>query len=447
MRVKTYVTWKELNGGVPSTLAELRNYLSRYGRDSVLYVCSALNCLLRFWDDPGIDEKVHTQFLGACFPAHIANQLSALCAGGGRAVFTRPQLLFVMKEACLNSPENGADPRALPFLGGIGIPLLMANDHLHYPIADSLRGVPDRLSALASFIPLAEHSALDAFAPRAARSAYILNTVVPELSGHPAFVDLDSAFRAATGVGCSMFQALIFGVMSKYFDLRPQDLAETPDAFLLPREFLALPSIPNQDRECFFAAVTSDGDALAACIRARDYGPMDFTCFKNHTMLKTKEGIFPVDPVFLAEKIDSGIFWGAFKGIQNEGDRSKLSIFWGAVFHRYVEHLLRSTADPRINRVVVSPRFESDDAEACDVLILSGSEAVMIECKGATFTAEAKYSGDTQLLDAELEKKLKYGKQLARSIGRLFGCLRFLPFRMLRLRLRAWALVVRFIKS
>ena len=53
--------------------------------------------------------------------------------------------------------------------------------------------------------------------------------------------------------------------------------------------------------------------------------------------------------------------------------------------------------------------------------VVCGSDAIFIESKGATFSAAAKYGGDPELLQAEIEVKLIKGlKQLASAIVKVF---------------------------
>jgi hypothetical protein len=68
--------------------------------------------------------------------------------------------------------------------------------------------------------------------------------------------------------------------------------------------------------------------------------------------------------------------------------------------------------------------------EAFDTAILEGSRFVALEYKGGFLALDAKYSLNMRLLQRDLNKKIVKGcRQLARSIGKLFG---IVPARKLR---------------
>ena len=78
------------------------------------------------------------------------------------------------------------------------------------------------------------------------------------------------------------------------------------------------------------------------------------------------------------------------------------------------------------NRFYPSPRYENGD-EICDAIVICGSDAVFLEYKGSTFTAESKYKGDLTELAAEIadnligtETKRKGIRQLANAILNVF---------------------------
>ncbi len=103
MNLRTYVTWCELHGGVPSSAQEFRERLTRYSRSSVVYICAVINNLLRTWDLNALDPKSQRLFIDAAFPADVARPLVEMVAhpNNERAVFFRTQLMYVAKQACI----------------------------------------------------------------------------------------------------------------------------------------------------------------------------------------------------------------------------------------------------------------------------------------------------------------------------------------------------------
>lgn len=88
---------------------------------------------------------------------------------------------------------------------------------------------------------------------------------------------------------------------------------------------------------------------------------------------------------------------------------------------------MSESVDGKTNVYCPSPVYEARDEQVCDAIVVCASSALIMEFKGSTFTAKAKYSGDKDLLSSEIDSKLvKSGKQkkgvrqLANAIHRLF---------------------------
>jgi len=102
--------------------------------------------------------------------------------------------------------------------------------------------------------------------------------------------------------------------------------------------------------------------------------------------------------------------------------------FWGALFEEYLKWLFSGSVDGALNVYYHSPKYVSGGSEVCDGIIKCGSAALIMEYKGSTFTAEAKYGGNGDLLLREIRKKLVLAErekkgvtQLASVVHRVFG--------------------------
>lgn len=90
---------------------------------------------------------------------------------------------------------------------------------------------------------------------------------------------------------------------------------------------------------------------------------------------------------------------------------------------------MRNSVDGVKNRFFPSPKYVSDGDEVCDGLIICGSSVALLEYKGSTFTAQAKYGAAPQVLVKEIEEKLVESRkgerkgvlQLSNAVVRLFG--------------------------
>jgi len=382
-----------------------------------------VNFLLKTWDVSGIDPETQALLLNFAFPPELAKPLISMVrdAKDPRAVFVRTQLMYVAKQAVLHCAEDALDPLTLPNWGGLGIVFLMANDHLHFGLVTPEGAPGDVLKVLTELLPVSEYSGLHGFEHKVARSYRMLNVIGPTLRQDPAFVDIERDFHELTGLTPLMFQALSYGLLTKYLLMDIPSYLKDPRPFYLPNDYLRATAVPAESIRNFLSLVTTSPEELQKSFGRRDFGPTDFTWFRDRPLVQAGERSFPLDAAFLAEKVDSGVFWTLHNSYKSNQQKQRLHQFFGLVFQKYVNDLLGVTASTEKNMVVRSPHFATDGNEACDAIVLCGSSAILLEYKGATFTAEAKYGGVPEKLADEIEEKLKNGQQLATAIIRLFG--------------------------
>jgi hypothetical protein len=112
-RFATYFTFAEFNSGRPSSPEQFQNALSGYHRDSVVALCSAVNCLLKTWEGGRVDPKAHDLLARTAFSADLAYRMSQARENvrDPRVAFHRQQLLFVGEcgERRLNQSDGEAE--------------------------------------------------------------------------------------------------------------------------------------------------------------------------------------------------------------------------------------------------------------------------------------------------------------------------------------------------
>jgi hypothetical protein len=179
---------------------------------------------------------------------------------------------------------------------------------------------------------------------------------------------------------------------------------------------------------------------MADELRNRDEGPNDLTIFRKYPLiqqyydlhLKTAWfGLLMMDNIFLLEKIQSGPYWTA-----NESHGVRLRRFWGAVFEKYVNELLKQATKGTDSIFLPDPRASDPNKQLCDGVVISGDSIVFMEYKSSMFRADTKYGGSFAALADEIGKKLVRDKeagrkkgveQLAESVRHVFGSGEGLP--------------------
>ena len=83
--------------------------------------------------------------------------------------------------------------------------------------------------------------------------------------------------------------------------------------------------------------------------------------------------------------------------------------------------MFETYADPGRHKLQPSPMYVNSTDQICDLVVICGNTAVLIEAKLATCTAVDRYSGDYEKIKKYLEDKLvksKGVKQLLNAVER-----------------------------
>lgn len=406
-QVATYFSYGRLSGS-PSTLVQFRTELQRFSRDQMVYLCGAMNTLLRSWFGGAPDPTSHELLVRMVLDAAAAEQLlQGSKAQEPRFVFHREQLLFIAKEAILICPEAGLNPLSQP-RGTMTRLFLMANDHFYVPQPETTDYEQGLLNLLSNLVPSIEYSAPHAFRNAIARSHLMYGRFSDELRGDVDFANTTDEFRRLVDLTPDEFMGLCFGLLSKYMNATIQSFVAQPDSLFLRDEYFQQTAIAVEQIRKFKKELSATPEALKKVFERKLKGPSDFTLFRAKPLYQSGDRLFCIDPGFLAEKLETAPFWRTMLSMGTKQGRDAFLAFWGRVFEKYVNWLFYESVgtDNRHNRFIPTPKYEADNTEVCDGLIVCGSDAVFMEYKGGVFTAESKYGRDPTKLRAEIEEKL-----------------------------------------
>jgi hypothetical protein len=434
----TYYSWGTVTG-TPSTLDEFRSELKLFSRDQVVYLCSAINLLLRGWWAGAPDPGAHQLLLSTILGTSVAQRFPLRGVQGQTLFFFhREQLLFIAKEAILCCPEAGAKVLGQP-PGVLDRLFLMASDQLYSPQPETVDIEQKLLNVLTNLIPGLEYSAPHAFRNAMVRAHLMYGRFASELKGDVDYVDIDARFRKLTDLTPDEFMGLCFGMLSKCTNASLQSFATNSASLFLRKDMFQQTAVGDAKISRFWKELSATPDDFKRIFEKKLTGRSDFTLFRSRPLYSTGNSFFCIDPGFLAEKLETGAFWRTFQSVSGKQARDGFMAFSGRVFERYVNWLMsESVGTGNANNIFFpSPRFESDGSEVCDGLMLCGSDVVFMEYKGSMFTAVSKYSGNPSRLRAEIEEKLirspgggrKGIEQLAECISRT--CRKMEPERIL----------------
>ena len=221
--------------------------------------------------------------------------------------------------------------------------------------------------------------------------------------------------------------ALCVAMISHYLVSQLRTDRKNGKQYRINQEWFTKAQVNPQSVDHFIEDVSALTATLATRFLSRNEGPSDITWFRDKPVCRLRGDIlFALDIRCLTEKLDSGIFWRAHNSLPSKKEKDGLHNHWGVAFENYINWLLGEACQNSKNRFYPSPRFTNGE-QVCDAIIVCGSDAVFLEYKGSTFTAESKYQGDLNKLAAEIENKLigtqsrrKGIRQLAHATLRVF---------------------------
>jgi hypothetical protein len=413
LELAVYETYEDIFGR-RSSLPELEAEIKQYSLSSLLWLCAATVTGLQLWDRSDSPADAYRTFLNLFFPPPLAMRfwIGHLSKNPRREVFHRRQILLVAKLGILNCSSGGIDLRSAS--GRFGSILLKANDQFHHELLRTLGGVvstkEDYSRLIAEFVAVTEYGNPH-LGYQMARSFLLLTQFTQKLASDADYVDCGTEYAASIGFSLEEHIAMLFGLHARFGRNLIKTVATNPGLLPFCGATLAGTPISPARSERFFSTISAAPSRLQREILNRDFGPNDFTVFKkwpaveqwyNLPFKNCWLGHLLLDNHMLLEKQLSGPYWFAFGKHQK-----RFSRFWGRVFEEYVNHLLMtSTAGTPVRFIqnVCHPR--APQRQICDGLIVDRDTLVIIEYKGAIFTADAKYSGNPVILAQEIDDKL-----------------------------------------
>ena len=241
-------------------------------------------------------------------------------------------------------------------------------------------------------------------------------------------IDIKVKFSEATGLELETYQYLIFHSLVNYLRLRLDDVLHGENLFissrpqrledlydkLLKHNCISIDELPNE----LYNSLMST--------------PMnEFHVFRDTPLVKTAEDeIICVDFNFLADKLESGVFWIIFNQLK-ESERGQLFSIWGTAFEKYVGSILGRSIINTVGEtensmevsqtLIPSPKYKDNQNDECiDFLIHTDETLILMESKARRLTADAKYNGKLHDLERELREKFVTGiRQLRTAIVKL----------------------------
>lgn len=446
------ITYSELKGVRP-TESQLRQLVSSFKTQPTFISLAMWNLMMSLFEG-NIKSYKYLQgfFIHNLIRPELRSEVeqkAALTSDSPRPVFSRWQLLALMKKLLLESSSEGVrDPRyeddARRTLGDACLmlsDLLFSeeqDENLNAAAGDRER-VGDELMAQMLF-QFELYHVPDVYQAVARNSEYF--EIFEQRAAEFRFSDeqtLGQKFALLTGLEITQYLRMYFSIWVLHNSLQnsePLQINANPGIINFDEEqIFALMDLRLEEREVFFRTVVKPLATLIEGVK-RDAGSnrkwqFDFTTFRNHPLVHNsdaKRGFTCIAYPFLIEKLASGVYHTILNSWpEKHPDRALFQGYWGKVFEQFANDRLRDAypASPLVNRFYPNPFFRRRQSgslkEVCDAVVDYGDTLVLIEHKGGYLSLDEKYSGDvSKLLKGVADKFGKAIKQLSGSIENLF---------------------------
>ena len=412
-----YETFEEMFGR-RCTLDELIRDIGKFSQQSVLWLCATIVTGVQLWDRVDSRPEAYAQFLALFFGNHLRLRfIEGYWSHPKRLLFHRRQLLLIAKLAILNCSGSGLDARRNP--QNFGLILLKASDQFHFgliPREGARLASRDDYARVITEMVSVEETSSDRIDHLIARGHLMLTRFSDEMRGNPDFVDVAGEHQRATGLSLEEFEGMIFSVHARFGEELARNLKNQPGLLPLKEANFAEIAIPYDKIKCFLDSVSGSPAAMAAELHKRDEGANDLTIFRKFPLIQQYYnlhltsawfGFLMMDNLFFLDKVQTGPYWHA-----NELYGLKLRKFWGAVFEKYVNELLKQACTGTNSIFLPDPRSANDPStQLCDGIVISGESMVLMEYKSSMFRADTKYSGNHASLAKEVENKLVHDRE------------------------------------
>ena len=422
--MKTWVRWAEVAGTSDTASETYQALLANYRRSSLLVACASVSVALNLGVDGGTaaEQERAKLWIPVLFPQDVVPKLQKLLSDG-RIIFFQAQLRYLASEVRRMplAAEDDLPPIENHQLGEL---LLRAAEMMFEP-QEKLEDPLDSLAAeVAQWLPIFEIDSSTDPIYLLIRFYIFLTVNIGRLKEAERTFDVGVEFEKVYPFSLVTFCGFMFTFVTHAMTKRDDHAGYQEIDPSLSLSWFANTKV---DPALILKVFESVGFSLETPNAAgKRLGYADFEPLKRTPYFLFGNAIYCVDYDFALGKLESNSLWTVLASMPKERGNAYLG-FWGYVFEDYVAWMSRNVCPSKKNVVYKSPRYEDGSSEEiCDVVVICGATAVLIEAKLATCKVGVRYSGDHVKMKAFLEDALVTGteraaavKQLVRTINKL----------------------------
>jgi hypothetical protein len=176
-------------------------------------------------------------------------------------------------------------------------------------------------------------------------------------------INVKEVFVHQTGLELDTYVDMIFGLLAYYLTHQSSDFANNPSKLLLNPDTFFQNASAFDVQKFFEMELGTIEDAAHSLSRPSVLvSQHDFIAFRKKPLLGlTQTAAICINPAFLQEKVDTGLFWSIFNSLKHKSDRDALFEAWGLIFEQYITWLMSEPFEGKPERFVPFPRFEDNN--------------------------------------------------------------------------------------
>jgi hypothetical protein len=439
-RPAVFITWKELFDELP-VHEEIWSFLRTCNRQDTAVLLARMATHLyidRFRRDSTQTIQTHKYLIANFLDKEVLRRAQERVEGSGhfRIAFHLQQVLTLLKWTVIHAiPDGGIDPGAVQETRySLGRCLLKTNDLFLSQKMQSEIDADRRSPSAKKFMRLQLFLGIgnEINNPPVVTNAVIGSTTIFEeiIKNISVPIDLNSKLGETTGITLDAYLDLTLGVLANYIGRNQEEFLKDPArAIIDPKKFLGN-KLPAESAQKFWEMESTTIDDLTVVL-ARE-GPIaarqDFTLFRMKPFLRLDNGnLICVNPGFLQEKLEIGLFWTIVNALQGN-DRQSAFEAWGRLFEHYMSQIIGTSVAVGTEAYFPHRNFKQKKYhhESFDGLLMFGRICVVFECKGGFLPNAAKYGENLDSFVEAFDAKFAMGhgagvEQLARKIGQVFA--------------------------
>ena len=387
--------------GYPDSEEHLTEILRTFNYTASLIALARINLLLQRSDNLLECESILRQN----FCSRILRNEIDIRGLTEHLIFNREStLLLLSKSASVADPGSTRTPDlTVDARNELGRCYLIANGLLDTefpnPETDSIEA--QKKAVPVGLIPSLEYAITPLRSPRLkntlVRSKEFLTRFQQELSSSN--IDMNETFSQATGLTLQDYQHLIFSILMVVLSFSPEEILTTKVLFVDTKRYPNL--TPLYEKLLQYTCISID--ELARKAETPPSLHNEFRLWREYPLVKISEDqILCIDIGFLADKLETGVFWIIRDLLKENGGGKKIIDLRGKVFEDYTGSIIKralpaieaQTADD-VEGYIINPTYTQKQRGECTDIAICGSETlILLECKAPLLRAETKLSSD-----------------------------------------------------